>query len=481
MESPDGGQQPGVLRISVNTSNPESEAEDSFSVSSFSSTTSSINPPRESNLYRKLAAKNGAKMTMTSPSKTYFHANPAEVLSCNGEETPTSDLSRSVSYSNLSRLNDTGSPSTAREIRSITNNYQKLLNKATKEIRKLTGEKLNLETEMEKLLEANVELATESKKLLESQRDWRAERTGLMTANQEFVEEVERLYAAEERWEDEKQNLIQSHQQAATEAQSALSKAEEEKSKLEHNVDQLVETVKLLTFDNDKLIKEREEEQNEASKSSHQLKEEYEERLVALQATVSNLQAQVSSEGDEREKLELELESLAGELEKRIADQTDREGKMQQLSRRSEDMSAKLFEAQMAKDELAQQMEEVKKKEKKLKIEYDQMKVENQWLVSRGKEKDKGASEPELEKMRNELKLEKEKVTNLTTWKGQLALKNKELQLENERLLSRADDLEALMNEEVTDINELLSVINNIQTNTGVTIDTSLIKRRSFK
>ena len=30
-----------------------------------------------------------------------------------------------------------------------------------------------------------------------------------------------------------------------------------------------------------------------------------------------------------------------------------REGKMQQLSRRSEDMSAKLFEAQMAKDELA--------------------------------------------------------------------------------------------------------------------------------
>jgi len=146
---------------------------------------------------------------------------------------------------------------------------------------------------MEKLLEANVELATESKKLLESQRDWRAERTGLMNANQEFVEEVERLYAAEERWEDEKQNLIQSHQQAASEAQAALSKAEEEKSKLEHNVDQLVETVKLLTFDNDKLIKEREEEQNEASKSSHQLKEEYEERLVALQATVSNLQAQV--------------------------------------------------------------------------------------------------------------------------------------------------------------------------------------------
>ena len=37
--------------------------------------------------------------------------------------------------------------------------------------------------------------------------------------------------------------------------------------------------------------------------------------------------------------------------------------------------------------------------------------------------------------------------------------------LYDSRLLSRADDLEALMNEEVTDINELLSVINNIQVN----------------
>ena len=31
------------------------------------------------------------------------------------------------------------------------------------------------------------------------------------------------------------------------------------------------------------------------------------------------------------------------------------------------------------------------------------------------------------------------------------------------RLVQRAEDLEALMNEEVTDINELISVINNIQ------------------
>jgi hypothetical protein len=31
------------------------------------------------------------------------------------------------------------------------------------------------------------------------------------------------------------------------------------------------------------------------------------------------------------------------------------------------------------------------------------------------------------------------------------------------RLIQRAEDLEALMNEEVTDINELISVINNIQ------------------
>ena len=35
------------------------------------------------------------------------------------------------------------------------------------------------------------------------------------------------------------------------------------------------------------------------------------------------------------------------------------------------------------------------------------------------------------------------------------------------RLLSRAEDLERLMNEEVTDINEILTVINTIQVNSN--------------
>jgi len=111
----------------------------------------------------------------------------------------------------------------------------------------------------------------------------------------------------------------------------------------------------------------------------------------------------------------------------------------------------------------------------------DQLKVENQWLVSRSKEAKGGGGDTDAQQLKQELKAEKEKVTNLTTWKGQLAVKNKELTIENERLLSRADDLEALMNEEVTDINELIGVINNIQSSTGITVDPGLLKKRAFK
>merc|ERR1719193_953738 len=172
---------------------------------------------------------------------------------------------------------------------------------------------------MEKLLEANVELATESKKLLEEQRDWRAERAGLMKANREFVEEVERLYAVEEGLETESRVAREEKVSAEEAWKDKLTKAEEERAKLESNVEQLVQSVKILTFDNDRLLTEREAEQSQASKTSQELKDEYDDKILKQQATISNLEAQVSSEAEEREKLELELESLANELEKKTA------------------------------------------------------------------------------------------------------------------------------------------------------------------
>ena len=83
-------------------------------------------------------------------------------------------------------------------MRNLTTNFQRMLSQATKEIKKLTTEKVcfvatkikivklssssqhfyglimqvGLEREQEKLLTVNVELALETKRLLEQQKEW---------------------------------------------------------------------------------------------------------------------------------------------------------------------------------------------------------------------------------------------------------------------------------------------------------------------
>merc|ERR1712106_599334 len=87
----------------------------------------------------------------------------------------------------------------------------------------------------------------------------------------------------------------------------------------------------------------------------------------------------------------------------------------------------------------------------------------------------------ELQEIKLELRNEKEKVyrryywyhmfklvyymqvKNLVDWKSQLAEKNKSLQDENDRLVKKTEHLEYMMNDEVSDINEVLQTINNLQ------------------
>ena len=80
-------------------------------------------------------------------------------------------------------------------------------------------------------------------------------------------------------------------------------------------------------------------------------------------------------------------------------------------------------------------------REKKLRKEIGQLKVENQWLInnqknSTGSSNKLDVKEEEFESLANQLKEEKEKVKNLTTWKAQLTEKNKELKEDNHRYRS---------------------------------------------
>ena len=79
-------------------------------------------------------------------------------------------------------------------------------------------------------------------------------------------------------------------------------------------------------------------------------------------------------------------------------------------------------------------MNEQLEREKKIRNEIGQLRVENQWLISTGEKAERIDEKTiEIESLMKELREEKDKVKNLTTWKSQLMEKNKELKEENAR------------------------------------------------
>ena len=62
------------------------------------------------------------------------------------------------------------------DVRTLSNNFQKMLAQATQEITKLNIQKTILEKEQEKLLTVNIELATEAKGLVNEKKSWKKER-----------------------------------------------------------------------------------------------------------------------------------------------------------------------------------------------------------------------------------------------------------------------------------------------------------------
>ena len=97
---------------------------------------------------------------------------------------------------------------------------------------------------------------------------------GLMKANEEFATEVTHLYEEEEKWREEKQELEQNLANTKVELNNQLESVQQqlrqEREKMEGREENLLESVKMLSHDNARLIKEREEEQINQSKS-HQV------------------------------------------------------------------------------------------------------------------------------------------------------------------------------------------------------------------
>ena len=94
---------------------------------------------------------------------------------------------------------------------------------------------------------------------------------GLLAANEEFVEEVKRLYQEEEIWEEEtiklKAESAKISDSFTGELQRVKTDWEEEETRYKLQKDKLLESIRVLTFDNDRLIQEKENTKLSTSKS----------------------------------------------------------------------------------------------------------------------------------------------------------------------------------------------------------------------
>jgi len=259
----------------------------------------------------------------------------------------------------------------------------------------------------------------------------------------------------------------------------------EEKAKMESQEQRLMESVKMLSQDNAKLIKEREDEQINQSKTHQELQSQFEEERMKLEVTISCLKTELENEKSLKhesdlnvielhkmiERSDMEIEKLKDEqiYTKRHLKETY-DSKLRLLEQKGEKLAAENFEYSIENEELNKKLQSSHGNHKILEKQFSQLKVENQWLVNSQKKtssiEDKMEERArEIQELRKELQEERAKVKNLSEWKSQLADKNKDLKQENNRLQTKLEDLEHLMNDEVTDINEAIRAINNLQSN----------------
>jgi len=205
------------------------------------------------------------------------------------------------------------------EIRSLTCKYQSLLGQATKQIEKLSCDKLSLEKDHNKLLVTNVELAEELKLLYSEQKEWRLIEKNMIEANNEFACEVENLYAKEDEVLEKLEHLKLTNQSLEKENQKQKNYVKKMFTENLHNAAQL-ETMRnqvrkdsVLAKENEQLKLENEfltNSQKSTSDRMHLLEKELEslkKEILLEKEKVSNLSSTVDKISAENEILTNEI------------------------------------------------------------------------------------------------------------------------------------------------------------------------------
>jgi len=205
------------------------------------------------------------------------------------------------------------------EIRSLTCKYQSLLGQATKQIEKLSCDKLSLEKDHNKLLVTNVELAEELKLLYSEQKEWRLIEKNMIEANNEFACEVENLYAKEDEVLEKLEHLKLTNQSLEKENQKQKNYVKKMFTENLHNAAQL-ETMRNQVRKDSALAKENEQlklenefltnSQKSTSDRMHLLEKELEslkKEILLEKEKVSNLSSTVDKISAENEILTNEI------------------------------------------------------------------------------------------------------------------------------------------------------------------------------
>jgi len=403
-------------------------------------------------------------------------------------DAPSSSESEADSFH--SSVSDSKAPhhqSAVESVRTMTENFQKLLSQATSEIKKIKKENAAIELEQKNLLNINEELSRETERLAMEEKSWEIEREELLKANEEFVEEVKKLYEEEDQWKIERQCLLDKRNRLEEEYQKDKDDLNESiiKERNLHNeqMEQLNNSIKILNIDNINLKEEITNKLEQSLKTEEELKDEFDKEKDILEAKISHEKEELIKVREDREKGEQQLEQLSQELdtvdleledvkktnaEKELQMKESYERKVSQIESRINKLRLENNRYSKENEEAAMHVEELENLENKLRLEIKQIKVENQWLISNqktnaAKEQKAEDAKRELTLLRSQLKEEKIKVRDISEWKAQLMETNEQMKSENKRLLAKAEELENLVNAEATDIDEVLNMINGMQ------------------
>ncbi len=214
------------------------------------------------------------------------------------------EVHHSSAYSSLANstteinMGEEASKCSSEQLRHITEDYNALLRRATKEIKGLTREKFDLQERYEKLMSVNEELIADVERLLKKEAELKEENEAVIAANSELFEEAQRLSDEEEKWILEKERFEKEIADLKEEVESIEAKV----SAADEHDQGLKRDIQLLREEKELLSKQRSEENKSAV-----------EAAAKLEAQILSLRSRVNVLEGEKEMLLKRKEKVAGE------------------------------------------------------------------------------------------------------------------------------------------------------------------------